>query len=397
MLFFFLFGFISIKAQMLRADLPNMPNQLIELKGFNGLNAYTISQSKVSSTGNLEIQFDSNNYGLAFLQSPTSAPFYVVLDAEGVHISGKTLLLTDEINVLKGAENKILSGQLKDLDNMKLQKLKSDSYLYRLVQLRNLDIGAIEVFRSLDFADDFVLRSGYLPSLIEQHFSILQQSENNPQWIENESKNSIRVLLKSFENEERRYNQLVDYLFNLFENLAFYEATEFLSVYVLEESTCALNPLVVDNLEAYQKMKIGNKAPNIHFKHGLKINGRDDFSIKSLYDITTNYRLLVFGTSWCNHCQEEIPMLAQQYEFLKSKGVEVIYIALDIDLEQHLAFSKNLPFVVSCMCKLGEQEAANDYFVRSTPSLFLLNAKHEIVLRPFTFLQLQAWIKSNLN
>jgi hypothetical protein len=44
---------------------------------------------------------------------------------------------------------------------------------------------------------------------------------------------------------------------------------------------------------------------------------------------------------------------------------------------------------------LGEQEAADAYFVRSTPSMFLLNSQHEIILRPFSVHQIEAWMDSN--
>jgi len=394
-LFFFLLAYTGLNAQSIQAFLPNMANQFIELKGFYGFSSFVISQSKVDANGKLEIKFDSSQYGLAFLQSRGSAPFFVVLNNEGCVLRGKTLLLPEEIEVLKGDENKILKGNLNLLDSSALKTLNPNNYLHRIFELKTFEANDIDAFRKIDFAEPFVFKSGFLPSLLEKHFIYLQESEKQKEWIEQETKTSIDLMLNNFESNEKHYNQVVDYLFNLFENLNSYEASEYIAIKVLEQNTCSLNPQLADNLEAFRKMKLGNKAPNIQFKHGLKINGEDVYSIKSLYDIRTNYKLVVFGTSWCGKCQEEMPALLKNYASWKAKGVEIVYIALDIDLEQHAQYSKNFPFVVFCKCKLSEQEAADAYFVRSTPSLFLLNAQHEIILRPFSVHQIEAWMDSN--
>jgi thiol-disulfide isomerase/thioredoxin len=394
-LFFFLLAYTGLNAQSIQATLPNMANQIIELKGFYGFKTLVLSQTKVAGNGKLEIQFDSNQYGLAFLQSHGSAPFFVILNKEGCILKGKTLLLPEEIEVIEGNENKILNGNLDLLDSLAFEKLTQKNYLYSIFELKTAEAKKIEAFRKIDFTESIVFKSGFLPSLLEKHFLYLQTSEEPKEWIEQETKTSINLLLKNFEKNEKHYNQLVDFLFNLFENMSCYAASEYLAIRVLEQNTCSINPFLADNLESYRKMKIGNKAPNIQFKHGLKINGEDAYSIKSLFDITTNYTLLIFGTSWCSKCKEEMPALLKNYTSWKEKNMEIVYIALDVDLEQHTQYSKNFPFVVSCMCKLGEQEAANDYFVRSTPSMFLLNAQHEIVLRPFSVQQIELWMDSN--
>lgn len=48
-----------------------------------------------------------------------------------------------------------------------------------------------------------------------------------------------------------------------------------------------------------------------------------------MYDLKSDYVLLVFWASWCPHCVQEIPRLKMVLEQLKDKKIAVVFISLD--------------------------------------------------------------------
>ncbi|MDP4933709.1 MAG: thioredoxin family protein, partial [Salibacteraceae bacterium] len=78
-------------------------------------------------------------------------------------------------------------------------------------------------------------------------------------------------------------------------------------------------------------------------------------------------------------------------------GVEVVFVSLDEDKESFTNFANNLPFLSTCDYKKWESEIVKDYYVFGTPTLFLLDSKREIVLRPNSVKQLDAWVEWFIN
>lgn len=109
-------------------------------------------------------------------------------------------------------------------------------------------------------------------------------------------------------------------------------------------------------------------------------------------ELTTPYTLIVFGASWCPHCMEELPKLTEKYSKWRQLGVEVVYISLDTDKQAFEQAAKAYPFLAYCDYKKWDTQAAKDYYVFGTPTFYLLNNKHEILLRPNSIAQVDAWV-----
>jgi peroxiredoxin len=101
---------------------------------------------------------------------------------------------------------------------------------------------------------------------------------------------------------------------------------------------------------------------------------------------------VVFGAAWCQKCTEELPKIAGLYSKWKEKGVEVLFISLDDKREEFSNFSKDFPFISYCDFKKWESPIANQYYVFGTPTMFLLDKKREIILRPISVQQVDAWV-----
>lgn len=99
---------------------------------------------------------------------------------------------------------------------------------------------------------------------------------------------------------------------------------------------------MANQLETYRAMKKGNIAADIIFDKSNFVNSNNIFT--KLSDINTAYTVVVFGGSWCPKCNEELPSIAKLYNKWKSKGVEVIFIALEEDKKAFTDFSASFPF-----------------------------------------------------
>lgn len=100
---------------------------------------------------------------------------------------------------------------------------------------------------------------------------------------------------------------------------------------------------------------------------------------------------------WCPKYNEEIPQLVDLYKKWKANDIEVIFISLDEDNAMFQKFAANFPFLSICDFKKWKSKVVNDYFVFATPTIYILNSKREIVLKPISINQIDAWLNLNAN
>jgi thiol-disulfide isomerase/thioredoxin len=136
-------------------------------------------------------------------------------------------------------------------------------------------------------------------------------------------------------------------------------------------------------------MKKGNVAPNIDFKVNLKTPNAE---LKTLSEIKSPYTLVVFGASWCEACTKEVPKIATLYSKWKGKGVEVVFVSLDETKEAFEQFTQTFPFISYCDYSKWNSPVVKNYHVFGTPTMFLLDEQREIVLRPTSISQMDAWV-----
>ena len=105
---------------------------------------------------------------------------------------------------------------------------------------------------------------------------------------------------------------------------------------------------------------------------------------------------MVFGASWCPKCNEELPKLIQNYAEWRNLGVEVVYVSLDTEKQVFEQAVKTYPFFAYCDFKKWESRVAQDYYVFGTPTFYLLNNNREILLRPTSIDQVEAWVDWSL-
>jgi len=165
-----------------------------------------------------------------------------------------------------------------------------------------------------------------------------------------------------------------------------------LAIKILTQNSCTVNDDLAKQLELYRDMKKGNTTPDIIFSVDIVKNGSMIETPKHLSDIQADYKVVIFGASWCPKCAEELRQLLPLYEKWKLKGVEVVFISLDTDKTLFKGFSCIFPFVSICDYKKWSTQAIKDYYVFATPSMFLLDKNQKIILRPNSVKQIDAWV-----
>ena len=232
--------------------------------------------------------------------------------------------------------------------------------------------------------------TGICKDAIESHFWLLENSGNSLEQVFEEMKISIDAMMEKLVTNEKIFNEVTDYLFDLLERHSLFQASEHLALKVLNEVSCTVDNNLARQLETYRAMKKGNTAPDMTFESSLFSNPSK--TLTKLSEIKSNYTVVVFGASWCPKCKEELPEIASHYAKWKSKGVEVVFVALEDDRNTFLDFAKSFPFSSYSDNKKWESNIVKDYFVFATPTMFLLDNKREIILRPNSVKQMDAWV-----
>lgn len=102
--------------------------------------------------------------------------------------------------------------------------------------------------------------------------------------------------------------------------------------------------------------------------------------------------MVVFGASWCPQCPQELSQISGLYEKWKTHGLEVVFVSLDEDQQNFKNFTSIFPFISVCDYQKWDSPSAQAYHVFATPTLFLLDNKQKIMLRPNSAQHLDSWI-----
>jgi thiol-disulfide isomerase/thioredoxin len=436
-------------AQSISGNLKLLVNQEIKLEGFNGLKTYPISKSTIDEKGNFQLSYSKVDYGVGYLMSADEKPLFVILSGEDIEIIGEALSYIETIKITKGRENLLFEQyakehprreqalsawiylekiylvdslfsvqktpvkaiqsekqRIRNEDTAFLAKLPKNSYVSwflptrklvssvsTVAQYRPAEIPAtIAAFRALDYTDSRLYKSGLFKDAIESHFWLLENSGKSLDSVFIEMKLSIDAMFEKLVLDEAKLNEVTDYLFDLLERHSLFQASEYLALKVLNETSCTIDSDLAKQLESYRAMKKGNIAPNIDFSNYTFLHGKKQNTFSSLNELTTPYTLVVFGASWCPKCMEELPKLIQNYVQWRNLGVEVVYVSLDTQSQVFDQAVKTYPFFAYCDFKKWESQVVQDYYVFGTPTFYLLNNKREIILRPNSIDQVNAWV-----
>lgn len=130
------------------------------------------------------------------------------------------------------------------------------------------------------------------------------------------------------------------------------------------------------NLEKMKELQIGQLAPDFEIPDA-------EGNLVKLSSFRGQYVLLDFWASWCGPCRAENPNLIRVYNKFKTKGFNIVGVALEKqdhrDLWLKAIKNDNLPWVQLSELKFWESAAAKLYGVIAIPQNFLIDPDGRIV------------------
>lgn len=157
--------------------------------------------------------------------------------------------------------------------------------------------------------------------------------------------------------------------------------------YLLEVAKFLKDKELIETLTSYNNLSLGNKAPDFSYLN------KDKFT-KKLSDLSgfNNY-ILVFWSSTCSHCLDEIPQLQKLLKQRTKNNIKVIAIGLEDDDKKWKAVTKNYPEFINIL-GLGKWDNAigKTYNIHETPSYFVLDKDKKIIKKPYDFEDLKAFL-----
>lgn len=150
--------------------------------------------------------------------------------------------------------------------------------------------------------------------------------------------------------------------------------------YLIEIANSLNDEELVDGLILFKNLSIGNKAPDFSFE--LEAENSKTTKKLSELNVAENY-IVVFWSSTCSHCLDEIPELQSYIQSRESGKFKVVAIALEEEPTKWLELTMKYPeFIHIYGDGKWENKIGNDYGVTATPTYFVLDKDKIITTKP---------------
>lgn len=162
------------------------------------------------------------------------------------------------------------------------------------------------------------------------------------------------------------------------------------SNYLLELAKNEKDEKLVKSLTAFENSSIGKIAPDFELE---VINGKEKIDIKKLSELKDHdHYLVVFWSTTCSHCLEEMPQLRDLTLKAPKQQIQIIAVALDNDIYRWKDQTYEYPKFHHVFGEgKWENKVGNDYNVTATPAYFILDADKKIIKKPYDFEGFKEW------
>jgi len=245
-------------------------------------------------------------------------------------------------------------------------------------------------FDDLDFSNESFIRSDVYATRFQDY--IIKHSGHT----EVGYYNAVDDIMKKSKVNEKVFEFA---LYNLLDG--FYgSGLEDVATYIMEEyfygEACGeieINDLLRSKADLIKNLQIGNIPP--------------DFTIKSNYGADVNlkntcannkYTVIMFWATHCPHCMRDLPGFVPVYNEYKSKGLEVIGVALDVNQTKWKNTIEEKGFNWKNVSQFGNYKSpvCIDYKINKTPSWFVLDSSMKIIAKPKGKQEILRFLKNNL-
>ncbi len=237
-------------------------------------------------------------------------------------------------------------------------------------------------FDNLDVADPTLLRSPVLHSKIDQY--VTKVTPQHPDSVNV----AMDLILSKMKDSKESYKYYLIHFLNYYakSNIVGFDACY---VHLAKEYYCKGQApwskkedldKICDNAARLEPILIGKIAPNITVKN------KENQPV-SLWDVDADYTVLFFWDPECSHCKKAAPSMVEFATKFKDRGVKVFALCTAVGEKsgdcwksvEEKGFSDFLflntfdPYLQSKFKQL--------YDIRTTPQIFILDRKHEILMK----------------
>lgn len=199
--------------------------------------------------------------------------------------------------------------------------------------------------------------------------------------LENYKKNIDVFMMKAKNAPDKVKINLLSTLWQQMVDLEAHSVVNYISeTYLMDLAVVNKDQNLLKVLKVYKNTSIGNVAPDFSYdvlKDGNKLTRK----LSELNEIE-NY-LLVFWSTTCSHCLDEIPQLHAFAKTFDKNQLKVLAIALEDEQTSWKTSIKNLTRFTNIYGKgKWDNEISKSYGVNATPTYFVLNKDKLIVAKP---------------
>ncbi len=150
--------------------------------------------------------------------------------------------------------------------------------------------------------------------------------------------------------------------------------------YLIPLAKSSNDEALVQGLALFKNMSLGNKAPNFSWEEVVD----NKTILKNLHeiDVAENY-IIVFWSSGCSHCLEEVPKLHSKISSMEKGAYKVIAVGIEDEPYDWRNKIGDFPEFINVL-GLGkwENEIGKSYGVKSTPKYIILDKDKKITAKP---------------
>ena len=249
----------------------------------------------------------------------------------------------------------------------------------------------LHYFDQVDFNNEILQSSNFLEQRMLNY--VFGMSLNDIDEVTN-YKNNIDIFYEAIKSTPADIKRIL--LISLWEQmrgLDFQNVTNYISETYLMNLAVLLNDQeLLHHLILYKNISIGNKAPDFSFE--LEEENNKMTKKLSKLDIAQNY-ILVFWSSTCSHCLDEIPQLQSYIQSQEKEKFQVVAIALEEEPAEWLKLKIKYPeFIHVYGDGKWDNAIGNSYGITITPTYFVLDKDKIIAAKPKSFKALKLHFKS---
>ena len=199
-------------------------------------------------------------------------------------------------------------------------------------------------------------------------------------------KSQIEQLLTTIGDENDAIKMsLLETIWQQFISMENYDLANYVSDnYLMSLAKSQDNQKLLHELNVFKNASIGVKAKD------FPINNSTLHNLE-----TSEYYVLIFWSSTCPHCLQELPKVQKVMQGYDAKKVKVIAYGIEDDNANWEKVTANYPeFIQVIGLEKWDNPLVKYYGIMSTPSYFVLDKNKKIIAKPYDTDGLEAFLKS---